>query len=75
MCTIDTYMYMVVASSCRTLDLDMNSRAYTRIKERREKGRESGRQKGREGREGRRVGGRKAHVTLNGNVLGCNMYS
>ena len=26
-------------------------------------------------REGRRVGGRKAHVTLNGNALGCNMYS
>ena len=26
MCTIDTYM--VVASACRTLDLDMNSRAY-----------------------------------------------
>ena len=25
-------------------------------------------------REGRRVGGRKAHVTLNGNALGCNMY-
>ena len=26
-------------------------------------------------REGRRVGGRKGHVTLNGNALGCNMYS
>ena len=26
-------------------------------------------------REGRRVGGRKAHVTPNGNAVGCNMYS
>ena len=72
MCTIDTYM--VVASSCGTLDLDMNSRAYicTRIKVG-EKGEREGVRKAE--REGRRVGGRKAHVTLNSNALGCNMYS
>ena len=70
MCTIDTYM--VVASSCGTLDLVMNSGHMYKDKVR-EKGEREGVREAE--REGRRVGGGKAHVTLNGNALGCNMYS
>ena len=72
MCTIDTYMVncSILLWTIRPGHEFKGICTWIKVGE---KGEREGARKAE--REGRRVGGRKAHVTLNGNALGCNMYS